>query len=587
MKTIFRRRFVDNLQKFLALPPRFLAMMTLCMVYLAIAWLWLPAAALWSPDEGAKLWQMQSLRWENGFAYDLQYAGKSLDAALEFAQPQARGDLLTIREGKIYFQRLPIFPLLSLPLYDFFGMPALYVLPALAGAAIGFLMFEWLEAPDRRPGAWLLIAFASPVFIYSILFWEHTLATALNLAGAVAMLSFATARPRLNTWAAAALFGAGFYLRQETIFFSAAFLAAYWLLFPAARRRAFGIAVVLGLFLLPYNFLHQVMFGGQSLPDNARYVFYPFSYLRRAGWNAIPELLTGSPTHEAIATGWLGVVWAAAALLAIGTSLFSQARRWAKWLECAALSVSAIAAASFLFTNLSYRSAHGLLFTTPWALVGLIESRAAWQNGNQRLRLLILTALLGLSGYVISLVGLRASSPEGGMEWGSRFAMSFYPLLAILAYRKERPLDNSSLSPGDRLVADIRSGAVGILLILGFGFQLRGLWTIRHDKLINAALNQAIAASPAPAIVTDLWWLPLNAAPLKTEKPIFVVKDFASLARWSVMLSPQSITSFTLVTLNPTFIPEPAQQPGQSQMLIQSQQSIEALWIQQVQAAPR
>ena len=63
-----------------------------------------------------------------------------------------------------------------------------YTLLMAGGAAIGAFSLYLLEPRDRRRAPWLAIAFGSPVFIYSVVFWEHTLATALCLGAAALSL---------------------------------------------------------------------------------------------------------------------------------------------------------------------------------------------------------------------------------------------------------------------------------------------------------------------------------------------------------------------------------------------------------------
>jgi hypothetical protein len=516
-------------------------------IYLGLAFFFLKPEALWSPDEGAKLLQAQSLRWENGkLAYDILYTGRQLDPELKFAQASLPGELLSQRGDKLYFQRLPIFPALILPLYRWFGYYGLYILPALGGALIGFLALLFLEPKNRRLSMWLLIAFGSPVLIYATLLWEHTLATALALGGAWLALRLNQASekkllPELVGWSAVGLvFALSVYIRQEVLIFSAAFLVSYGWIVNQSRREVFLAAAVLGLALLPYPALHRLMFSGQPVPDNARYLFYPFAYLRDAGWRVIPDLLIGPNTDGAPAWGWLGAIWSAAAVGALVASLGPPDSVLVRRLGTIFLVLAAMGGIAFLFTPVNYRSAHGLLLTTPWVLVGLFRAREVWQNSAWRGRLLVLTTLLGLIGYVIGIVLLRGSSPQGGPEWGARFALTFFPLLAIMAawdWKFKR--------------SDVEMGAMIVLLLLGFGFQARGLWRLHHDKTINAELNQAILNAPPANVVSDLWWMPLNAAPIFPQKAIFVAVTPEKMASWINYAADKQVQGFTLVTLNP------------------------------------
>lgn len=516
-------------------------------VYLGLAWEWFVPEAVWSPDEGAKLLQLANLRLENGqLIMSIPYLGQALDPNLKYALANPQQNPLSLYQGELTMIRLPVFPLLTWPFYCWLGLRGVYVLPALAGALSGLISLYLLEPDERRFSMWLLIAFGSPIFIYATIFWEHTLAVTLGLAGMwVAMQSC----QRGNSQTGSALFGVrwllagallsiAIYLRLEMVIFVVALLLAC--LYQSGKRKwgplvAGGICV---LALLAYQPLHKALFVGKTTPRNVEYVVkYPLAYLASAQWQVIPDLLVGPAEEEAIDPRWPGGLWAVAALISIvATSSQSPTARRLCWLG---LGISGLVAVYFLFNDTFYRSAHGLLFTTPWALAGIIRMADVWKSQDQRARIIVLTTALGLLGYTVGMIGLRASSPHGGLEWGARFAMVFYPLLALIALWKWKP--------GQRL----EMGLVWGLILLGFCFQLRGLLTIHHDKTVNHNLNQVILASPDNHVISDLWWMPLNAAPIYSQKALFVASSAEEIARFAQTALDHGVGQFTLVTLNP------------------------------------
>ena len=133
------------------------------MVYIALANLFLLPAAVWSPDEGAKLLQLKNLRWQNHeLNIEILYPGTELDPELKFALSDPKLDLLQVVDGKLIFQRLPIFPLLEKPFFKLAGFPGLYLLPALCGALIGVIALLMILPDHRRALMWITIAFAPP-----------------------------------------------------------------------------------------------------------------------------------------------------------------------------------------------------------------------------------------------------------------------------------------------------------------------------------------------------------------------------------------------------------------------------------------
>jgi hypothetical protein len=56
-------------------------------------------------------------------------------------------------------------------------------------------------------------------------------------------------------------------------------------------------------------------------------------------------------------------------------------------------------------------------------------------------------------------------------------------------------------------------------------------------------------ADPDKTILTDIWWLPLNAAPIYNQKNIYLV-DEVTLSQWTEIAQANGLTHFTLITFN-------------------------------------
>jgi hypothetical protein len=149
----------------------------------------MPRHVFWSPDEGSRLLQAKTLRFDDGFSHALPYPGERLDPDLRF-YAHRRGarierSLYPVRDGAgaFHFHWAPWFPLLSrLPL-ELFGVTGVYVLPLLAGWLTAVLSGRLAAAidPSLEVPAVLVVGLATPIYFYSLCFWEHTVAAALSL----------------------------------------------------------------------------------------------------------------------------------------------------------------------------------------------------------------------------------------------------------------------------------------------------------------------------------------------------------------------------------------------------------------------
>ncbi|MEA2165794.1 MAG: hypothetical protein QOK37_3921 [Thermoanaerobaculia bacterium] len=123
-----------------------------------------PRDVFWGPDSGNHFIQVRTF---------LRTGGLAIDDA-----PQAAHHF--VRDGQhVYSFYSPLFPILSAPLYALMGTWGLFLLPLLGTLATACLLSPLIER-DYIPAAVAAI-FATPLFWYTVVFWEHTLAVALSL----------------------------------------------------------------------------------------------------------------------------------------------------------------------------------------------------------------------------------------------------------------------------------------------------------------------------------------------------------------------------------------------------------------------
>ena len=546
-------------------------------IYLSLGWFFMEPQVLWSPDEGAKWLQMQNLRWDDGLKLDIRYAGLEFDPNLRFVPDETSKGLLRLQDEQMFFRRLPLFPIISKIFHIWLGDRGLVILPAIGGSLMCMATIQLVDRSKRRVAMWILVAFASPVFIYALLFWEHTLASGLALLaawlafwnGTQSRLSFSS--PVLKWIIVGLLMSISNVLRLEVAIFAGAFFTASFLLIPKQRRYIFFAGFILPIGLLVQAFVHNHLFG-QAIPDNAAYLFYPFSYISRAGWGSVRDLLIGPFTDEAIDPGWLGTLWAATAIAILILSVARQAYPLFYKLWLVLMLIYILTAASFLFSSTPYRSAHGLLFTTPWVLFGYCRAWELWASKRIKARVVVLTAVFGLMGYIVGILFLRASSPHGGLEWGGRFFLTFFPLTAIMAGWGVADSGKHKLNTNFILAA---------LIFLGLGFQIRGLLTIDNDKRLSQALVSELreAKETGYMLSSDLWWVPFNASSVYAEEAIFVFQEPEREAEWLDLVISTPVNQFAIVTLNQDWLDHALSRRPDFPFHLDQARQLDNLWV--------
>ncbi len=132
---------------------------------------------------GVKLLQVEALVRSNFQSLALGYPGQSIDPSGAYF-PITR--LFAARVGGQWYAVFPpLFAILTSPFYLTLGHFGLYVLP-MAGA-IGVLYLSLLLARSANLGAHeaylpVAVGIGSPLFLYAVVFWEHSLAAMLCLA---------------------------------------------------------------------------------------------------------------------------------------------------------------------------------------------------------------------------------------------------------------------------------------------------------------------------------------------------------------------------------------------------------------------
>ncbi|MDR7537075.1 MAG: hypothetical protein QN183_12015 [Armatimonadota bacterium] len=427
-----------------------------------------------------------------------------------------------MRDGRHYFSYPPYFPALAGLLYGGLGYPGLLVIPLAAGVAT-LLITAWflgLVAPRLAAVGVVAVGLGTPLLVYSVVFWDHSLVAALG-SGALAATALALrddARSAGRPLAfAGALLGAGLWFRNEMYVLLVA-IGAGWLLWGGAARvrGAAVLGTAAGLVALPALVLNVYLFGGplgwkgrdlttgrlQGMAEAAGGV-QTIGWLADKLGNAYYQLV--SPDFYAYNPRAVAVGLAIATALLAGVVLLNlgRRRRSARWLVAGGATVAALV----ILTVSGRPAVSGLLISAPVVLLSLLGGqRARWER-------YLWTVVVVFAGAVV------VTGTHGGLQWGPRYLLPIVPALVWLAAAATERTRQAVPGLWPPL-------GVAVCLVLGASVlvQVAGVEHVDASLSRNVRVNAALRAAPAEIVVTGLEWLVLGAGPVYFEKRLLFVQ---------------------------------------------------------------
>lgn len=527
-------------------------------IFLVVAVIYIATIALierrglWIIDNQIKFLQVEQIVESHARDYSLPWAGAALDRGLRY--PPMVFPFYAVDEGKLYPAYSPFFPLCSAGPYALFGMAGLYLLPLLGGLAT-LLGVVWLARsaglpPRGQAAAMLLCGLLTPVWFYSTVFWEHTVAVAACILG----LGFVGRFLREGSWkslgAGSALCALGIYFRDDLYVFCAALALITMLSTPATDSgegrivwmRRIRVALLMGCAMLatlvplwlfqgwavghPFGFhigVHVLDFPGLGahLASRAE-VFYAL-------------FVQSSPST------WLSIALAAPFLIGLAIRPRSSERIFLIAVPVAAL----VALAAFAVIMAGYFGAgspmmamfraNGLFAASPILICAFLRRKGDPDS--------FLSGFLWKLALVYILIYSLVSPLDAtrGVHWGNRLVLVLYPMFALMAAEQLHRWSEASR-------AALARTAVGLTAIVSLAAQVYAITLLDQKQEVTRRINETIAARPEPAILTDVWWAPLELYTLFPERPIFLVDSREKMNELLATLSGTGHDACLLVT---------------------------------------
>ena len=497
---VLRFTFYLSLFSFMRVTPVKIALVVVALLY-GVGLGVMPPEGLTHHDTGAKYLQVRNLRLTTrGLDYSINYPARSLDPELRFVpfrEKQFYIDYSAGQEHGLIYLQWPIFlGLLTRIPWKVIGFWGLYLVPLLAGVGACWATYRLalgLDVPRRI--AWVavpLVGLATPISIYSLLFFEHTLAAMLvalslffavkgvpgsgfRVPGSDAEAGLSVHRPpstvHLPIWPigiSGALLGLAVYFRSELYVLVAVMGLVFGVLAWRWREWRGRLVAWVGAFLvalLPLWAFYAITEGallplhatwyfagsssvGEAAPGlaggNGGFELPALRYIVRAGWGIIPDFLLGPQTFPSspifpVWVGALGVGGMALCVLgALGKGLARRIARvgdgWQAWAFLVGLAGVCVASLVVALLPQPYHNLHGFVLASPFVAFALWPpDRIVTREGITAQGLVYVVALAHIGLHTLIISALSGLGPISRHEWGQRYLLSAYPALVVLA----------------------------------------------------------------------------------------------------------------------------------------------------------
>jgi hypothetical protein len=507
--------------------------------------------SFWSPDSGPRLAMIRNLM-AHGDLIHLRYANADVDPfgvfhplGLMDSRHLLDGSVVRLPDGRLTPQYPPLFPLLSTPPYRLFGWRGLTLIPLVCGACVVAMIYLLACRLELRSRALFppLLALATPLILYSSVFWDHTAQILIASIGALLLLrSLQEGRMRFAAAAGAVLgFGLFFHELFAVLFAGLVLGAVVVSRLPEARRALAGLVAgfmpMLALWMAVNLRLYGVAGGPHLIAQRNLNRSADFWAMMAPG-----EVLRRLSLHT------LGldppVAWIAAICLILAVAYFAGMAVRGKGYYAAPI-------ACLLFAPVAAALLHGATWAEGlFEAAPLLAPAIAWPMGADRsddAAPCAEIAFLRWSWVACVVFGVVVVlNPQQPGLWGDRYLLLLLPFAACLS---AHALETMSAGIPLSWRAAVPVAAVCLAAASLYSAWL-GLVAVRDRVAGFRDYNNKIIADRSQVLVFDKWYFGAHIVDRPASR-LFLVRDTASEgAQFAAILDKLSVTEFTWVGTN-------------------------------------
>ena len=497
----------------------------------------------WITDNANKFLQVQALANSGYTDFSIPWPGQTVDP--DFAYNPLPYYFTRVESGTLYSVFSPVFALISAFFFVHLGHWGLYLVPVLSSLAMlaGLAQLARLVGHRIVVGhiAVLTAGLCTPVFFYSLVFWEHTPAICLGIWSVRYLVQFlADSAPKhLGLGMAAA--GLSVYFRDE-FYLLCLVLALATVFYARADRLKILVSSALILFasLLPLWLFQWLTIGhplGYHLSTHLATVA-DWGHHLAARPRVFYNLFVASNPIPA-----LSLVLALPFILAFVLSPRLALQKAVPAYSAVALISAGLSLGGYFFAaspiDYMLKSSNALFASAP--VVALAFLRSADSDLHPLRRWIWLVALSFAALYALAAPKVGSL----GIHWGNRYFLILYPLWAVLAagnllewLKRQRPYFSAGVL------------AVGAVLAFSLAAQVYGVSLLAKKKAFSQRLHSELRQRSEEVVITNLRWVPHALCGEFYQRPFFYVatpRHYESLLQ---RLSDEGYKSYLFLTQN-------------------------------------
>ena len=524
---------MKSIQRFIKKNELFILAVFVFFVFYFLAML-KPAGIFWSLDEGGKFIYLENVIRTGSPRSPLIYPGRYLDSDLE-----SIALYYYTRVGQHIYPWWPVgFSLITLPLYRVLGWAGLFLLPALAGAAIVYFSGKITETLSRNSrnttiAVALTVALATPVAFYSMTFWEHTLSVACVLITLYCLL-VSEEKPAPFTLIVGGVVGslATFFRLESGLIVLGMALAILIIEWKRVIPFALGGLVTTSAWIAGNLWItgHPFSSSMDSIQANSSFIA-----LKMVGIRFISYVLFNSPTIGAFDLG--DRLLLVATLLAMIGFIFGLFRK-TLWLSAFASFGLTVICGYVLLQPSLYRSVHGFVLISPFVILSSwIIGVQAWRANKKFWFICGMGLIVFTVGYI-----LRAWVAAGGLQWGPRYMLALYPILVMAGMVGIQEIVHQISSQQKTFVI----AAACLAVLVGIGFEVRGYITMYLTMGLYEKSAESLRTLKDEIIKTECIWMPMVIPDLYWNGNIFTN---VYSEKWEKNVKKKGLNSYLFVTM--------------------------------------